>query len=157
MTVLAACGGAAGLLIGHWTLAGAAAMLPADLPPANELRLDRTVLAFVVLMSTGCLLAFGVPPMLLGIPGDNTYSNYSEANRSFWRQTVLPLVARMGGALAGWLGPAWGGGLTLGYDADAVEALSLEREALWRRVDAADFLTPDEKREAVGYGSGSGE
>src|SRR3990170_2881325 len=32
-------------------------------------------------------LALGVPPMLLGIPGDNTYSNYAEANRSFWRQT----------------------------------------------------------------------
>ncbi len=28
-------------------------------------------------------LAFGVPPMLLGIPGDNTYSNYQEANRAF--------------------------------------------------------------------------
>jgi HK97 family phage portal protein len=38
-------------------------------------------------------LAFGVPPMLLAIPGDNTYSNYQEANRVFWRQTVLPLAA----------------------------------------------------------------
>ena len=48
-------------------------------------------------------LAFGVPPMLLGIPGDNTYANYAEANRAFWRQTVLPLVdrtARGAGALA---------------------------------------------------------
>ena len=26
-------------------------------------------------------LALGVPPMLLGIPGDNTYSNYQEATR----------------------------------------------------------------------------
>jgi phage portal protein BeeE len=26
-------------------------------------------------------LAFGVPPMLLAIPGDNTYSNYQEARR----------------------------------------------------------------------------
>ena len=26
-------------------------------------------------------LAFGIPPMLLGIPGDNTYANYAEANR----------------------------------------------------------------------------
>jgi len=25
-------------------------------------------------------LAFGVPPMLLGIPGDNTYANYAEAH-----------------------------------------------------------------------------
>ena len=30
-------------------------------------------------------LAFGVPPMLMAIPGDNTYSNYQEANRVFWR------------------------------------------------------------------------
>ena len=44
-------------------------------------------------------LAFGVPPMLLGIPGDNTYSNYQEANRVFWRQTVLPLASRVGCAL----------------------------------------------------------
>ena len=28
-------------------------------------------------------LALGVPPMLLGIPGDNTYSNYQEAQRTF--------------------------------------------------------------------------
>ena len=37
-------------------------------------------------------LCFGVPPMLLGIPGDNTYANYQEANRAFCRSTVLPLV-----------------------------------------------------------------
>ena len=39
-------------------------------------------------------LAFGVPPMLLGIPGDNTYSNLAEANRAFWRTSVVPLVTR---------------------------------------------------------------
>jgi phage portal protein BeeE len=36
-----------------------------------------------------------VPPLLLGLPGDNIFSNYSEANRAFWRQTVLSLVARV--------------------------------------------------------------
>jgi HK97 family phage portal protein len=102
--------------------------------------------------------AFGVPPMLIGIPGDNTYANYAEANRAFWRQTVLPLVARTAAALATWLGPAYGGAVRLGFDADAVEALSAEREALWRRVNAADFLSRDEKRQAVGYGvEGEGE
>jgi phage portal protein BeeE len=25
---------------------------------------------------------------LLGIPGDNTYANYQEANRTFWRQVL---------------------------------------------------------------------
>ncbi|MGH6781640.1 MAG: phage portal protein, partial [Sphingomonadaceae bacterium] len=36
-------------------------------------------------------LAFGVPPLMLGQPGDNTYANYAEANRAFWRLTVLPM------------------------------------------------------------------
>ncbi|MEH6772550.1 MAG: phage portal protein, partial [Cereibacter changlensis] len=30
-------------------------------------------------------IAFGVPPMLMGIPGDATYANYQEANRAFYR------------------------------------------------------------------------
>jgi HK97 family phage portal protein len=98
-------------------------------------------------------LALGVPPMLLGIPGDNTYSNLQEATRAFWRQSVLPLVNRTAKALIGWLGPAYGGALSLGPDLDAIEALSAEREALWSRIDKASFLTTDEKRSAVGYGA----
>nr|WP_323052975.1 phage portal protein [Siculibacillus lacustris] len=97
-------------------------------------------------------LAFGVPPMMLGIPGDNTYANYVEANRAFWRLTVLPLVARTAAALEAWLAPVWGDALRLGWDTDAVAALAVEREAVWTRVGTADFLTTDEKRAAVGYG-----
>ena len=99
-------------------------------------------------------LAFGVPPMLLGIPGDHTYANYREANRAFWRATVLPLLGLTARALTRWLGPHYEGGakLRLWYDADAIEALSSEREALWERVGKAGFLSDDEKREAVGYG-----
>ena len=101
-------------------------------------------------------LAFGVPPMLLGIPGDNTFANYQEAHRALWRLTVLPLVGRTAEALGGWLGPAFGEGLRLGTDLDAVEALSAEREALWARVGAAAFLSEDEKRVSVGYGVRAG-
>jgi HK97 family phage portal protein len=97
-------------------------------------------------------LAFGVPPMLLGIPGDNTYANYAEANRALWRHTVLPLVGRTAQSLAHWLSPAFGEGLTLSCDIDAIDALSADREALWARLEAASFLTDDEKRIAVGYG-----
>ena len=97
-------------------------------------------------------LALGVPPMLLGIPGDNTYANYAEANRVLWRQSVLPLVKRVAGALSAWLAPAFGSGLALVPDLDQVEALAAERSELWSRVNAADFLTDAEKRAAVGYG-----
>ncbi|MGJ3263963.1 MAG: phage portal protein [Salinarimonas sp.] len=100
-------------------------------------------------------LAFGVPPLLLGLPGDATHSNYAEANRAFYRQTVIPLAQRTAQALALWLAPAFGESLALEPDLDAIEALSEERESLWRRVSAASFLTDDEKREAVGYGRGA--
>jgi phage portal protein BeeE len=35
---------------------------------------------------------------------------------------------------------------------DAVDALNDTREPLWRAITAADFLTVDEKRQALGYG-----
>ncbi|MBL0371064.1 phage portal protein [Rhizobium sp. KVB221] len=97
-------------------------------------------------------LALGVPPMLLGLPGDNTYANYAEANRAFWRLTILPLIGRTATALSAWLSGIYGETLTLSHDLDQVPGLSLERDALWARVGAAAFLSDAEKREAVGYG-----
>jgi len=96
-------------------------------------------------------LAFGVPPLLLGLPGDNTFSNYAEANRAFWRQTVLPLVVRVQKSFQAWLRPGFGS-FRLDYNADRLEALASERAAEWERVGKAAFLTPDEQREALGYG-----
>jgi HK97 family phage portal protein len=95
-------------------------------------------------------LAFGVPPMLLGLPGDNTYANYAEAHRAFYRLTVLPLVSKTLAAISGWL-PAWyGERFALKVDYDNVPALAEEREALWRRIEAASFLTEGEKRQLLG-------
>ena len=96
-------------------------------------------------------LALGVPPMLIGIPGDNTYANYQEANRALYRLTVLPLIARTAASFSAWLSDTLGEGLRLEPDLDRVAGLSAEREALWARIGAAGFLTEDEKREAVGY------
>ena len=95
-------------------------------------------------------LAFGVPPMLLGIPGDNTYANYQEANRAFWRHTVLPLGGRLASALTQWLAPCFGEA-RLVLDADRIEALNADRAALWERVSNAPFLTLNEKRELLGF------
>ncbi|MGM0583587.1 MAG: phage portal protein [Pseudomonadota bacterium] len=99
-------------------------------------------------------MAFGVPPMLLGLPGDATYANYQEANRAFYRQTVLPLVGKVTAGLAGWLGAETGESLEVRADLDGVPALAPEREALWRRVSRADFLSDEEKRRALGLPPG---
>ncbi len=99
-------------------------------------------------------LAFGVPPQLLGIPGDNTYSNLVEARLGLWEQTILPLLDKVTTNLNSWLLPAYSGGetLQLQYDTDAISALAPRRDYVWKRVKDADFLTVDEKRAALGYG-----
>lgn len=98
-------------------------------------------------------LAFGVPPMLLGLPGDATYANYREANRALWRLTLLPLTAKILAALEEGLRP-WFPNLALSVDLDRVPALSEDREKLWAQVTAADFLSPREKREMLGLATG---
>eukprot|EP01037_Dinobryon_pediforme_P009570 gene9570-9646_t len=98
-------------------------------------------------------LALGVPPLVLGLPGDNTFSNYQEANKAFWRQTVIPLIARTQKAFSTWMAPVYGASLRLDYNLDRIEALSADRAAEWTRLDNASFLTQDEKREAAGYGA----
>ena len=95
-------------------------------------------------------LAFGVPPMLLGIPGDLTYANYQEANRAFYRLTVLPMVARVSSAVSHWLSEFLGEAVELRPDLDQVPALSAERDNQWRRVAEAGFLTDAEKRALLG-------
>lgn len=87
--------------------------------------------------------------MLLGLPGDNTYANYQEANRALWRLAILPLAGTiltgLAQGLAGWLP-----GAALAVDLDRVTALSEDRERLWGQVSAADFLTDEEKRSVLG-------
>ncbi len=94
-------------------------------------------------------LAFGVPPMLLGLPGDATYANYREANRALWRLTLLPLGTKLLSALSEGLA-TWFAGASLAIDLDRVPALAEDRERLWTQVTAADFLSEKEKRAMLG-------
>jgi len=95
-------------------------------------------------------LAFGVPPMLLGIPGDATFANYQEANRAFYRLTVLPLATRVTAPVSDWLSRFAGEVLELRPDLDQVPALAAERSEVWRRVTEAAFLSDAEKRSLLG-------
>jgi HK97 family phage portal protein len=94
-------------------------------------------------------LAFGVPPMLLGLPGDNTYSNYREANRALWRLTLLPLADKLFAALKEGL-TGWFPDSEIAVDLDRITALSEDRERLWKQVSDAEFLTRSEKRQMLG-------
>ncbi|MCX7888559.1 MAG: phage portal protein [Rhodobacteraceae bacterium] len=95
-------------------------------------------------------IAFGVPPMLLGLPGDATYANYQEANRALYRLTVLPLATRVAAAVSHWLSGFIDEPVELRPDLDQIPALASERDQQWARVGAADFLTGAEKRTLLG-------
>ena len=95
-------------------------------------------------------LAFGVPPQLLGIPGDNTYSNLAEARLALWEQTVIPLAEKIIENLNNWLVPMFDAGVVVSADLDDVPALLPRREALWERLNDARFISEEEKRMMAG-------
>lgn len=95
-------------------------------------------------------LAFGVPPVLLGLPGDTAYANLREAGRALYRQTVLPLAERILEGVADGLGD-WFGKVRFAIDHDRISELVEDRERLWSQVEAASFLSRDEKREQLGF------
>lgn len=96
-------------------------------------------------------LALGMPPQLIGIPGDNTYSNLSEARLALWEQTIMPMVENVCNNLSEWFKCYFGSEYELRVDVDSISALSEKREAYWKKINDCSFLSDEEKREALGF------
>ena len=47
-------------------------------------------------------IAFNIPPQLLGINGDNTYSNMQEARFALWEENIIPLLDKLSDGLSNW-------------------------------------------------------
>ena len=98
-------------------------------------------------------MCFGVPPLLAGVPGEATYSNYKEARLHLWEETLLPLLHFLQQEFALYFNadetPAQAVSFT--YNANAIPALVQKRQALWEKMERATFLTTNEKRRALGY------
>ena len=95
-------------------------------------------------------LAFGVPPQLLGINGDNTYSNMQEARLALWEETLIPLLDKLSDSMTNWLSHLFGEEIIVDFDRDAISALTAKRENLWDKISSSDFMTINEKRNFVG-------
>lgn len=95
-------------------------------------------------------LSFNVPPLILGIPGDNTFANYQEANKAFYRQAVIPMLAQWCRSVSWWLGPSFGADISIAPDTDDLEVFADERAAQWDRVEKSTSMTINEKREQQG-------
>ncbi|MBQ7524357.1 MAG: phage portal protein [Alphaproteobacteria bacterium] len=96
-------------------------------------------------------LAFGVPNILVGSMSSATFANYKEARYNFWEETLIPLLNIVAGEFSNWLQTIFKTELKLWYDLDSIPALTIKREVEWRKINNADFLTQNEKREAFGY------
>ncbi|WP_020474222.1 phage portal protein [Zavarzinella formosa] len=93
---------------------------------------------------------YGTPPQLVNIPGESTYSNYSEAKLAYWSDTVLTLLGSILEDLGNWLTPLYGDDLFLWYDEEMLPALEPRRKEKGDRINAAGYMTINEKREAMG-------
>ena len=95
--------------------------------------------------------AFGVPPMLVGIQGAQTFTNYREARLALWEETVIPLIRNLRDELNMWLVPQFGDDLHLDLDLDDAPALTLRREKKFNMIERSTFLTINEKRKELGF------
>lgn len=94
-------------------------------------------------------MSFGVPPMIVGIPGEATFANFKEARLSFWENTVLWWLKYLKDELNNWFFMEEEATF-LDYNLEDVPALAPRRDALWDRAQKADFLMVNEKRNMVG-------
>lgn len=95
-------------------------------------------------------LAYGVPPQMLGIPGDSTYANYEQARLAFWEETVSPLVNFIADDWSSWFGEIYPG-IEIKPNLDAIPAIADKRKKLWEMADKSLDLTIDERRELKGF------
>ena len=94
-------------------------------------------------------LSFGVPSQLIGIPGDNTYSNMAEARLFLWEQTILPTIDCIMASLNNWLIPMFDDNLELTYNKNEITPLSVRKENFWNVLNNSSFLTDEEKKKIL--------
>ena len=95
--------------------------------------------------------AFGISPILVGLTEDASFNNYKEARLQFWEDTVIPLLRFFVDRMNFWfhmINP----NVHIGFDMDAILALSPRRQEIWDQLNHCTFLTDEEKRHALGYG-----
>lgn len=107
--------------------------------------------------------AFGVPPILVQLKmglARSTFSNYGEAIKSFWSETMVPLADQVGDQLTFGLGAEYGDNVEVCLDVSEVEVL---QEAWSEKRNAAvllyggDIVTLNEARAMAGLEPVEGE
>lgn len=91
-------------------------------------------------------MAYGVPPLLLGIDEHYSTAAYKEARYYFWEDTLLPLAEDVMRKLSAGVQKYVNPNLRCWFHYANVPALRFLQESLWERLSAAPFLSNEERR-----------
>ena len=97
---------------------------------------------------------FGVPPNLVGILDRATFSNYAQARKSFYEETIVPTLVRLSSKINAELVPRFGDDLYFVFDLTQVSALQEAQDAKFSRLLGtldSGVLTINEVRTELGY------
>ena len=113
------------------------------------------------LLETHICAVYGVPPILVGIQAGldaSTYSNYAQARRAFFEDTISALWSRIAGAIGRSLLPAFGheagDGVYLSFDTSDVVALQEDATQRWQRAKeaaTAGLITLNQFQAYIGF------
>lgn len=94
---------------------------------------------------------YGVPIELMNNTDSTTYNNKNEAKKALYQNAIIPKLIQFRDEFNRWAVQKYGDDLYFDFDFSAVPELQEDYEKLSNIVDKAWYLTPNEKRIAMGY------
>lgn len=95
---------------------------------------------------------YNVPVQLLNNTSASTYNNQKEAKKALYQNAVIPELIKVRDELNRWLAPQFGEKLFIDFDFTVIPELQEEMDKVVGQMSQAWWLTPNEKREATGFG-----
>lgn len=95
-------------------------------------------------------MAYGVPPLLLGIDEHYSTAAYKEARYYFWEDTVIPLAEYIMNMINIGIHQYMNNAVCCSFNYESVPALRFLQESAWDRISSATFLSDEEKRILLG-------
>lgn len=127
---------------GGWTKWTEPAVLDSD-ATYQQMGLDFEKMGFEVLDArneTRICMVLDVPPIIVGAKvglDRSTFSNYGEARRAWWQDSLMPQYAHIADIVENDLAAEYGAGLQIMWDFSQVPALQEENNSLWARMTEA--------------------
>lgn len=96
---------------------------------------------------------YNIPVQLLNNTDSSTYNNMKEAKKALYQNAVMPQLIKIREELNRWLTPKYGDKLYIDFDFSVIPELQDEMEKVVAQMSQAWWITPNEKRVAMSYGT----